>query len=210
MARCECGQQVANMAELEVHVFTDPRHAVKPDTYGSLKSMMRASDDAVLRAKRARQRGKQGETEVVKLWRTAGWTWAARSPGSGSLRPYGSGDVSPWPGDIIGVQPWLVEVKLAQASTAPSREWPGSAFTRKTMHDLLQLSSRHPGSRPVMFMRPPSFRGEPVLWRVVVSALTLKSVIGGTWWADPLEVITLDVPTFFGEVAGQPADALVG
>lgn len=91
----------------------------------------------------SRNKGRKGESEVVRLFRAAGFEKAARSPMSGGLRPYGAGDLSPWPGDLIGVEPWIVEVKRDERMDAPSRGWTGSGFVRGVLRDLQALQARH-------------------------------------------------------------------
>ena len=126
----------------------------------------------VARTPRSRKnKGRQGEIEVMHMFRDAGYTDAARAPGSGAYRPYGSGDLSPWPGDLAFVKPWLVEVKYAEASVAGGeRTWPGSTFIKATLRDLSKLADRRNaqfGIRvreiPVLFTRA---NFEP--WRVFV------------------------------------------
>ena len=118
-----------------------------------------------------KNKGRQGEIEVMHLFRDAGYTDAARAPGSGAYRPYGAGDLSPWPGDLAFVRPWLVEVKYAEASIAGgTKTWSGSTFIKATLRDLGKLADRRnaqPGRRhrdiPVLFTRA---NFEP--WRVFV------------------------------------------
>ena len=118
-----------------------------------------------------RLKGKRGEREVAALWREYGWPKAVPTPGSGGLRPHGAGDLSPWPGDIHGIAPWLCEVKYDEKVRDPSRGWQGEAFIRATLKDLQKLSDRHAGivgaedPLPVLFAR-----GSFEWWRVFVPA----------------------------------------
>lgn len=78
------------------------------------------------------------------MFRAAGFDRAARSPGSGSIRPYGAGDMSPWPGDLCFVDPWMVEVKYDERVEAGGeRTWPGSTFVKGTLRDLAKLQRQH-------------------------------------------------------------------
>lgn len=148
------------------------------------------------------RKGKRGEREVVTLWRQHGWPKAARSPGSGALRPYGAGDLSPWPGDLIGTEPWIVEVKYDERVYARSRGWWGSGFLRQVLEDLGKLADRHAsviGRReppvPVLFARS---NHRP--WRVFVPEPVFRRAYGlgpagdGGW-------VEVFVTQFFEEVA---------
>lgn len=97
-----------------------------------------------------RGKGRRGEREVAATWRARGYTRAAPTPGSGGMRPYGAGDLSPWPGDIWGIEPWLCEVKFDEHVTDPSgrsqtRGWDGSGFVREVLRSLQALWGRHNG-----------------------------------------------------------------
>jgi hypothetical protein len=107
---------------------------------------------------RSGYKGKRGEREVVTQFRLHGFPKAARTPGSGSLRPYGAGDASPWPGDIYGVEPYLVEVKYDEKVEAGGvRSWPGRGFIQGVLRDLDKLANRKiigkPSPIPVLFAR---------------------------------------------------------
>lgn len=148
---------------------------------------------------RPRPKGKRGELEVVQLWRQAGWTGAFRTPNSGGLRPFGAGDLSPWPGDIGGIKPWLCEVKYDERVKAPSRGWTGEAFIRRTLKDLDHLAIRHSfivgatRPRPVLFAR-----GSFEFWRVFVPEHELRPWIGDDFhgFVEPVYV-ELTPPMFF-------------
>lgn len=105
------------------------------------------------------RKGKRAEREVARLWRAHGWTRAVPSPGSGSLRPMGARDLSPWPGDIARIEPWLCEVKWDEKVRASSRGWMGEAFIRRTCRRLEELWHRHASivgaesPNPVLFAR---------------------------------------------------------
>jgi hypothetical protein len=121
----------------------------------------------------SKQKGARGEAEVVEMFRANGYAKAARSPGSGAMRPYGAGDLSPWPGDLIGVEPFLVEVKYDERVYAQGdviqRTWAGSPFIKVTLRALEKLADRHNGivggTRviPVLFARS-NMKG----WRVFI------------------------------------------
>jgi hypothetical protein len=83
------------------------------------------------------RKGSRAEREVVALWRANGWPRACRSPGSGSLRPYGPRDASPWPGDLAHVEPWIVEVKCDERAVIKGRHGiEGEAFIRATLRRM--------------------------------------------------------------------------
>lgn len=110
-------------------------------------------------AKGRRTKGGRGEKEVSAIWRSWGFEKAVATPGSGGLRPAGAGDLSPWPGDIHAVAPFLVEVKYDERVKQNSRGWTGEAFIRQTARDLEKLWARHdavvggPKSYPVIMAR---------------------------------------------------------
>lgn len=79
---------------------------------------------------RSRRRGKDGEREAVAIWRSHGYANARRTPGSGAWQPNAPGNAPPFPGDLMGVEPFLVEVKHTKYSDLPGRSWPGAAFIR--------------------------------------------------------------------------------
>ena len=131
-----------------------------------------------------RSKGQKGEREVVARYRANGYPDAVRSPGSGALRSSGAGSLSPWPGDLARVRPWLVEVKRDERSHATGekvqRTWPGSTFIRKTLRDLDQLARFHEGMTtprvnvvPVLWVR-----GGQEPWRVVVRDFRFRVGIG--------------------------------
>jgi len=150
--------------------------------------------------KRPRDKGSRGEREVVAMFRSAGWDRAARSPGSGSIRPFGAGDMSPWPGDLCFVEPWLVEVKYDErVEEGGVRTWAGSTFVKATLRDLEKLWVRHAGivgraaPKPVLFAR-----ANLAPWRVWVPTSLLGS------WHLPLESHTwveITPDLFFEEIA---------
>lgn len=94
-------------------------------------------------AKASRRKGKDAEREVARIFRHYGYEKAAPTPGSGGLRPYGAGDLSPFPGDLFGCEPFLVEVKRDERAGSPSHGWTGEAFVRATLKDLSKLATRH-------------------------------------------------------------------
>jgi hypothetical protein len=99
-----------------------------------------------LTVKSRKGKGAQGEREVAALWRSYGWKRACPTPGSGSLRPWGAGDIPAWPGDIAFIQPFICEVKRDQKVAQHSRGWEGSAFIRATLRDLSDLADRLNGT----------------------------------------------------------------
>jgi len=157
---------------------------------------------------RVSDKGKRGEREVVHLWISYGWDGAVRSPSSGGIRRYGAGDLSPWPGDVAGIQPWICEVKHDEELKRPSRDgWVGEGFTRRTLIDLHKLWVRHAGiigkrvaPIPVLFARP-SYED----WRVFVQAFVFEAAagasIGGDGW------VQLTPEQFFDDVAIPFRDA---
>lgn len=160
----------------------------------------------------AKVKGSKGEREVVAMFRAAGFDRAARSPGSGSLRPYGAGDMSPWPGDLAFVTPFMVEVKYDERVEAGGvRTWPGSTFVKATLRDLAQLQRQHAsivGRRaaiPVLFARA---NLHP--WRVWVNTLTFHKTY---WrmedeWFLPATVAWAEITPemFFSEVVPRVRD----
>lgn len=157
---------------------------------------------------RSGDKGKRGEREVVRMWIAAGWTDAVKSPQSGGVRRYGARDISPWPGDVADIQPWICEVKFDEELKRPSRNgWVGEGFTRRTLIDLESLWARHArtiGKRvapiPVLFARP-TFED----WRVFVQATVFEAVVGassgGSGW------VQLTPEQFFDDVAIPLRDA---
>lgn len=162
---------------------------------------------------RTGEKGKRGEREVVRLWLAYGWPEAVRSPSSGGIRPYGAGSLSPWPGDVANIQPWICEVKHDEELRRPSRNgWVGEGFTRRTLVELEKLWARHAGTigkrvtpMPVLFARP-SYED----WRVFVQAdvfefavgyeSTDRSVLDSIW-------VQLTPEQFFDDVAIPLRDA---
>ena len=144
-----------------------------------------------------RSKGQRGEREVAHLWRMAGYLRACPTPGSGGLRPYGAGDLSPWPGDIAFIRPWLCEVKFDEHVKDHSRGWVGSSFVRARLRELTKLADRHiigaVRPRPVLFARG-SFED----WRVFVPAADFL-LWCGTYIlnADPHEWVELSTSQFF-------------
>lgn len=155
---------------------------------------------------RAGDKGKRGEREVVHLWLNYGWEEAVKSPNSGGIRRYGAGDISPWPGDIAGIDPWICEVKHDEELKRPSRNgWVGEGFTRRTLVSLEKLWARHAGTIgkrvapiPVLFARP-SYED----WRVFVQATTFLHAAGWSvlFAVDGAEWIQLTPDQFFEDVA---------
>lgn len=93
----------------------------------------------------SQQKGKRGEREVVAYWRLYGWDKAHRSPGSGALRPYGARDLSPYPCDVVGIAPFMCEVKYDERARKAGRGWPGQAFVKATLKDLQTTWFAHAG-----------------------------------------------------------------
>lgn len=154
------------------------------------------------------EKGKRGEREVVHLWVAYGWDDAVKSPSSGGIRRYGAGDLSPWPGDVAGISPWICEVKHDEELKRPSRNgWVGEGFTRRTLIDLEKLWARHAGTIgkrvapiPVLFARP-TYED----WRVFVQATVFEAAVGaslgGSGW------VQLYPEQFFDDVAIPLRDA---
>lgn len=163
-----------------------------------------------LAASHARERGRKSEAAVVRAWRAAGWPDAFRTPGSGSWRPYGAEDSSPFPLDIASgwpvgwagdrepwAGPWMIEVKWDERVAQPSRAgWIGEAFIRRTLRTVRDQARRYnatvggAGVTPVAFMRAAR---QP--WRVFVPAgVVIATAADDTW-------IELDDTTFFAQVA---------
>jgi len=158
----------------------------------------------------AKNKGSKGEGEVVKAWRSHGWTDAARSPGSGALRPY-PGDVSPWPGDLIGTGPWLVEVKRNERDLLrPARGggWPGDAFVRGVARELRSLSALHLKTNPLARVRPCLWtRANLQAWTVWVPDEVLDLAMGAAYGPPPAGAdlwVGIDAEFFFAYVAGPP------
>lgn len=157
-------------------------------------------------AKNVRQKGKAGEREVVELWRAHGWPRAARSPGSGAVRPYGAGDMSPWPGDLFGTRPWLVEVKFDEKVKAHSRGWEGEAFIRSTLKGLAKLSLRHNAVVGAGRVLPVLFaRGTLRAWRVFVPSPLFVARFGGSPNHSDVSWTEIDVEDFFEHFARAEA-----
>lgn len=161
-----------------------------------------------------RSKGQKGEREVVALFRANGYPDAVRSPGSGALRSSGAGSLSPWPGDLARVKPWLIEVKRTEKShTGTGKTWPGSTFVKGTLRDLIQLAEYHQRlTTPTPTMIPALFiRGALEPWRVFVTAARLHMSITGNWsptippdhqlWAE------VDVPFFFEHIVPPVRDS---
>ena len=115
---------------------------------------------------KSHEKGARGEREVVAMFRDAGWHGTMRAPGSGSLRSYGAGSPSPFPGDIIvkrgeyeRTEPWIVEVKYDERlADGGVRTWQGSTFIMATLRDLAKETDRtkiigRPSNVPVLFAR---------------------------------------------------------
>lgn len=164
-----------------------------------------------------RSKGQKGEREVVALFRANGYPDAVRSPGSGALRSSGAGSLSPWPGDLARVRPWLIEVKRRESSHETGekvrRTWPGSSFIRSTLRDLTKLADYHqrmitprPNVVPVLFIR-----GAHEPWRVFVTEyrfqMEMSSMTAGmppfaaTGWVE------ITVPFFFEHIVPPVRDS---
>lgn len=136
---------------------------------------------------RSRRRGKDGEREVVRLWHREGWTEAFRTPGSGSWRPYGAGDQSPfpldvasgWPGGYPGERspwagPWMVEVKYDERVRLPG-------FVRATLRKADQQAVRYRDTTGGRVVHPCAFmRRNREPWRVFYPIELLHLSYGGT------------------------------
>lgn len=154
-----------------------------------------------------RTKGKRGEKEVAHLWRLAGWEKACPTPGSGGLRPFGAGDLSPWPGDIHGIAPWLCEVKYDEKVGRPGRGWQGEGFIRATLKDLEKLWTRHSlivgaeDPMPVLFAR-----ANLMWWRVFIPSSMLIETYGRpqTVGWDPNEWVEIGTDEFFEHFATPP------
>ena len=149
--------------------------------------------------KHPQRKGARGEREVVAMFRDNGWPRAARSPGSGSLRPYGEGDSSPWPGDLAFVKPFLVEVKYDERwADGGARTWMGSTFVKGVLRDLRKLQRRKAiggGIQiPVLFVR-----SAQRTWSVWVPQITFLSWFGSFKRSalDPDEWVQITVDDFF-------------
>lgn len=150
----------------------------------------------------SRDKGSRGEKEVVQMFRVAGWPDACRSPGSGSLRPWGAGDMSPWPGDLAYTNPFIVEVKydekVYRQGEKVKRTWVGSAFLREKLRDLTKLGARHNGivgahpQYPVLFARS---NLKP--WRVFVDEPTFAKAWGVTFSVDRATWVEITPEEFF-------------
>lgn len=155
-------------------------------------------------ARGRRDKGKRAEREVARLWRFNGWPKAVPTPGSGGLRPFGAGDLSPWPGDIHGCAPWLIEVKWDEKVKLPSRGWVGEAFIRLTLKALDKLATRHAGivgaedPIPVLFAR-----GNLEWWRVFIPSWLFIETYGRpqTVGWDPNEWVEIGTDEFFEHFA---------
>jgi hypothetical protein len=101
--------------------------------------------------KRPRDKGSRGEREVVDIFRRHGYEGTMRAPGSGALRSYGAGDLSPFPGDLLVKRTQvdrplklIVEVKYDERVEAGGlRTLPGSTFLKATLRDLGKLTDQH-------------------------------------------------------------------
>lgn len=184
--------------------------------------------EPIVRAKRdthiSRSRGKDAEREVVRLFRRHGWHDALRTPGSGSWRPYGSADSSPFPLDVISgwpeswvgyksppAGPWVVEVKLNNGAYAQTpkggRGWVGEAFirgvARKVASQHARISDRvNPRNMDVY---PAIFaRGSRMPWRVYVPIWCFERAFFPEFGQfDKDGWVELDQGTFFADVAEQ-------
>lgn len=143
------------------------------------------------------RKGSRAERQVVALWRENGWPRACRSPGSGSLRPYGAQDSSPWPGDLAHVEPWIVEVKCDERAARIGRSGiEGEAFVRAALRRLAGTleRSRITGRRryACLFLRS---NRRP--WRVWTSADVLAAAHRRRRVPSCEGWLQLDVETFF-------------
>lgn len=145
-----------------------------------------------------RTKGKQGEREAAAMWRHHGWGAACPSPGSGGMRPYGAGDLSPWPGDLHGVSPWLVEVKRDEKLAATSRTFQGHGFVRGVLRSLAALWIRHAGvvggARPLPVMMG---RSNFDAWRFFVPVWLLEEWLGTKMPSGSEEWVELEESEFF-------------
>lgn len=175
--------------------------------------------------KRARRRGRNGEYEVVRAFKQRGWPDAFRTPGSGSWRPYGAQDTSPFPLDVASgwpegwpldergpmAGPWMVEVKFDERMGRPGRSGVlGESFIRATAKKAHQQWHQYidvPGSRPVQ----PAFFGRASNghWRVFVPQTTLVNwLVGSTAARAPTDWVEVSYDLFFDELAPFVAHTL--
>lgn len=143
------------------------------------------------------------------MFRSEGWAGTMRAPGSGSLRSYGAGSPSPFPGDIIvkrdeyaPTEPLLVEVKYDERyAEGGTRTWQGSTFVMATLRALDKEATRtkvigRPRATPVLFVRSARrpwaiWVPEYVLWSMFLWSDRWRA---GDGWVE----ITPDL--FFGEL----------
>lgn len=142
-----------------------------PNLHPPPKERKVPSPDNVAKGKWARNRGATAEREVVRRYVAHGYSRAHRQPMSGGMRTYGDArDTSPWPGDVGGVEPWLVEVKHSKYVDIAGRGWAGEAFVRRVLKDLTALWSKYPTTLPVLWARGGN-PGIRITWRLWIPAM---------------------------------------
>lgn len=114
------------------------------------------------------------------------------------MRPYGAGDLSPWPGDLAFTNPFIVEVKRDERANAPSRGHPGESFIRGVLREHSALTRRHSGivggSRRIAVLVA---RASLQPWSFFVAAPLVTEAWGLSAPADPESFVGLDEFRFF-------------
>lgn len=134
-----------------------------------------------MKAAGRRTKGQRGEREAAAIWKSLGFPKACRSPGSGAIRSWGAGDLSPWPGDLAFTGPFLVEVKYDERMRVPGRSGVvGEAFVRQTARALEKLAKRHNGTVGARHRTIPVLmaRGSWEPWRYFVAESDLRGWLG--------------------------------
>lgn len=134
-----------------------------------------------MKAAGKRTKGQRGEREAAAFWQSLGFERACRSPGSGAIRSWGAGDLSPWPGDLAFTGSFLVEVKFDERMKVRGRSGvAGEAFVRQTGRALQKLAKRHNGTVGARHRTIPVLQAraswEP--WRWFVDESDLRVFLG--------------------------------
>ncbi len=153
----------------------------------------------MISAKGRKTKGQRGEREAAAYWQTLGFPDACRSPGSGAIRSWGAGDLSPWPGDLAFTGPFLVEVKYDERMKVRGRSGVmGEAFIRQTARALEKLSKRHEGTVGRRHRTVPVIqaRGSLEPWRFFVRESDFRRFLGAAPLLVPTQPLWVELDGF--------------
>lgn len=151
----------------------------------------------------SRNKGARGQREARDVWVRHGFERCMVTPRSGGMRERADSNASPFPGDLMRIDPFLVEVKFDEGVERPSHfGLRGTAFIRKALRqlDATDRNNRTVGGRHVSIAVLQA-RANRHDWRFFVRAFDLLMLLGSheirAWRASTDEFVELDETTFF-------------